>query len=195
MSRLSAAINIFKKNVLNDRLIQFRFKEIGILKKEDAVSYGVVGPAARASGISIDVRKDNPYAAYDKTKWEMIVQDECDVFSRIKVRILEIFESINIIQQCLKKVPRGITDVKIKEVPVGEGIGMTEASDGELFHYVRSDGSNSPIRHKIRSASYMNIPAVHAILIGHDVSDAAVILASLDPCYCCAERLAVIDKG
>ena len=186
--RLAAGINVLKKEILDSRLIHSRFKGIGILKREDAVNYGAVGPVARASGVSMDTRKDNPYAAYNKIKWEMIVEDEGDVFARVKVRFLEILESISIIQQCLKKMPRGLIDVKIKCVPQGEGIGLAEAPDGESFHYVRSDGTNSPIRHKIRSASYMNIPAVPAALAANSVSDAGIILASMDPCCSCAER-------
>lgn len=193
LSDLAAAVEILRKIALDNPIIQARFKGVGVIGRQDAISWGVVGPVARASGIDIDARKNDSYAVYDRIKWRMVVQPGGDVFARMVVRILEIYESIEIIKQCLKKMPKGLIDVRIKEVPAGEGIGMAESPGGECLHYVRSDGTNAPVRHKIRSASYMNIPAVKAAVVGQQVADATVILASLDPCYCCAERMAVAD--
>lgn len=194
LSDLAPVVEILKKIALDNPIIQARFKGVGVIKRQDAIAWGAVGPVARASGIDIDSRKNDSYAAYDRIKWRMIVQPDGDVFARTVVRILEIHESMEIIKQCLKKMPKGLIDVKIKEVPAGEGIGMAESPGGECLHYVRSDGTNSPVRHKIRSASYMNIPVVKAAVVGQQVADANVILASLDPCYCCAERMAVADE-
>ncbi|MDD3725858.1 MAG: NADH:ubiquinone oxidoreductase, partial [Candidatus Ratteibacteria bacterium] len=80
-----------------------------------------------------------------------------------------------------------------REIPAGEGIGHHEAPRGECFHYVRSDGANRPVRHKIRAPSYTNIPTFKASCIGQTISDVAIILAGVDPCYCCTERVAVYD--
>ena len=142
-----------------------------------------MGPTARASGYDIDVRKDEPYAAYDRIKWKMPVQQEGDVFAKAVVRILEMYEAVKIIKDCLKAMPKGPIDANIKEVPPGEGIGRAEAPRGEVFHYVRSDGSNSPVRHKVRAPSYMNVPTCKATVIGESVADATIILAAVDPCY------------
>ena len=181
--------------VQDDPVIHKRTKGVGILTKEDAIAYGAVGPTARASGLDIDVRRDFPHGAYDLVDWDVIVTHNCDVFDKAAVRLLEIYESIKIIKQCLEclKTAKGPIDANIKEVPPGHGIGHYEAPRGEVFHYVRSDGTNSPIRHKIRAPSYVNIPTFKATCIGETVSDVALILAAVDPCYCCTERMTAID--
>ncbi len=186
---------LFTKAVLDDPVIRARLEGVGILPKADAVAYGVLGPTARASGCAIDVRKDDPYDAYDKIDWNTIVFNEGDVLAKAKVRLLECFESIKIIRQCLKHMPDGPIEERIAEIPVGEGIGRHEAPRGEVFHYVRSDGSNMPVRHKIRAPSYMNIPSNIVAVKGYSIADAALVLAAVDPCYCCTERTAVYVDG
>jgi NADH-quinone oxidoreductase subunit D len=137
------------------------------------------------------VRKDSPYAAYDRVPWKMITAEEGDVFAKAVVRILELYESVAIVKECLKRLPAGPIDLDLKGVPPGEGIGVHEAPRGEVFHYVRSDGTNRPVRHKVRAPSFMNIPTCASTIVGETISDASIILASVDPCYCCTERLAV----
>jgi NADH-quinone oxidoreductase subunit D len=85
-------------------------------------------------------------------------------------------------------------DVNIADIPPGEGIGAHEAPRGETFHYVRSDGTNRPARHKVRAPTFMNLPTCNATVVGETISDATIILASIDPCYCCTERVAVRDE-
>jgi len=194
VSELIPAVDMFKGAVLDDPVLHARLKGIGVLKKEDAVAYAALGPVARASGYDVDIRKNEPYSAYDKVNWNMIVEQDGDVFSRAKVRILELYESIDIIKQCLKNIPKGPIDVKLKEIPPGEGIGRIEAPRGECIHYVRSDGSNSPVRHKIRAPSFMSVPTAKASIIGQQIADATIILASADPCYCCTERMIVVNR-
>ena len=166
----------------------------GILTKAQVIDWCAVGPTARASGVNIDVRRDEPYGAITKLDWNVIVEKEGDVFAKTKVRILEMYESIRIIRQCLDNIPRGEIDADIKDVPAGEGIGRVEAPRGECFHYVKTDGTNRPIRHKIRAPSFMNVATNKVSVIGNTISDAALTLAAVDPCYCCTERLAVIKK-
>ena len=179
--------------VLDDPVIHARTKGIGVLTPEDARIYGAVGPTARASGLAIDVRRDEPYAAYDRVEWKVITWESGDVFAKVAVRLLEIPESIKIIVQCLDQMKPGEIDAKVKEIPPGEGIGRVEAPRGETFHYVRSDGSNRPVRHKVRAPSYTNVPTFKATCVGQTVSDATIILAAVDPCYSCTERMAVVD--
>lgn len=186
-------LDILKGAVLDDPVLHARLKGIGVLTKEDAIDYSALGPTARASGVAIDVRRDHPYAVYDKIKWSVITQEEGDVFAKAVVRILEMYESVSIIRQCLDKMPDGPIDSNPKEIPPGEGIGQCEAPRGECFHYVKSDGTNSPIRHKIRAPTYMNFPTFRETVIGETVSDATIILAAIDPCYCCTERMVVVD--
>jgi NADH-quinone oxidoreductase subunit D len=81
----------------------------------------------------------------------------------------------------------------VKDIPPGEGIGHIEAPRGECFHYVRSDGTNHPVRHKIRAPTFMNLPTFQETVVGETIADAAIIIAAIDPCYCCTERMAVRD--
>lgn len=187
-------VDMFVGAVMDDPVIHARLKGVGVLSKEDVQNYGALGPTARASGVAIDVRKDDPYAAYDRLDWKVITQEEGDVFAKAAVRLLEMYESIKIIKQSLKEMPKGEIDANVKEILPGEGIGHIEAPRGECFHYVRSDGTNRPVRHKVRAPSYMNVPTNQVTVIGETISDATIILAAVDPCYCCTERVAVIDK-
>lgn len=180
-----------KKAILDDPVLHARLKGIGILTKEEAINYCALGPTSRASGVAKDVRKNAPYAAYDKVEWNMIVTENGDVFDKAVVRILELYESIKIMKTCLLNLPGGEIDLNIKSIPPGEGIGTHEAPRGEVFHYVRSDGTNRPARHKVRAPSFMNIATLKSTVIGETVSDATIILAAVDPCYCCTERMAV----
>jgi NADH-quinone oxidoreductase subunit D len=182
-----------KKAILDDPVLHARLKGIGVLSKEDALDYCALGPTSRASGVKKDVRKDTPYAAYDKIQWEMIVTENGDVFDKAVVRILELYESIKIVKECLLNLPEGEIDANIKDIPPGEGIGAHEAPRGETFHYVRSDGTNRPARHKVRAPTFMNLPTCKSTVIGESLSDATIILAAIDPCYCCTERIAVRD--
>ncbi|MFH1621600.1 MAG: NADH:ubiquinone oxidoreductase, partial [Candidatus Omnitrophota bacterium] len=195
LNKLTKWMETIKKAVLDDPVLHARLKGVGILTKQNCIDYCALGPTSRASGIPKDVRKDEPYAAYDKIDWNVIVQEEGDVFAKAVVRILEVFESINITIQCLNKMPNGPIDALIKDVPPGEGIGHIEAPRGETFHYVRSDGTNRPVRHKVRAPTFMNLPTYKEALIGETISDATIILAAIDPCYCCTERVTIIDAN
>jgi len=192
---LVPAVNMFKGAVMDDPVIQARLKGIGILTKQQAIDWCVLGPTARASGVNIDVRRDEPYGVTNHINWNVIVEKDGDIFAKTVVRILELYESVNMIRQCLNKMPKGEIDANIKDIPPGEGIGRVEAPRGECFHYIRSDGTNRPIRHKVRAPSFMNVASNKVAAVGGTISDAAITLAAVDPCYCCTERLAVINKS
>jgi Ni,Fe-hydrogenase III large subunit len=194
LDEVSPAIDMFKGAVMDDPVIKARLEGVGILTKEQAIAWSAVGPTARASGVNMDVRRDDPYAVYDRLDWKVIVEQSGDIFAKTVVRILEMRESVSIIRQCLDKMPRTEIDANVKDIPPGEGIGRVEAPRGECFHYVRSDGTNRPVRHKIRAPSYMNVATNKVTTIGYTISDAALTLAAVDPCYCCTERTAVVDK-
>ena len=180
--------------VMDDPVIHARTKGVGVLTREDILNFAAVGPTARASGVAIDVRKDDPYAAYPLVNWKVITAEAGDVFAKAEVRLLEMYESVSIIEQCLDglmKEKEGEITAKVKFIPEGYGTGHAEAPRGEVFHFVLSDGSNSPARHKIRAPSYTNIATFKKSCIGQSISDATISLAAVDPCYCCTERLAV----
>ncbi len=186
-------LDMLKKAVLDDPVLHARLKGVGVLSYQDAIEFSALGPTSRASGVARDVRKDSPYGCYEDMDWDMIVTENGDVFDKAVVRILEMFESVKILKHCLNNLPGGEIDARIKDVPVGEGVGHIEAPRGETFHYVRSDGTNRPVRHKVRAPTFMNLPTFKATVKGETISDATIILAAIDPCYCCTERMAVRD--
>jgi len=192
MDELLPKVEMITNAVLDDPVIHARTKNVGVLTEEDARRFCVTGPTARASNMPIDVRADDPYLAYDQVDWEVICVPEGDVFAKVVVRLLETIESIKIIKQICEKLPGGEIDAKVREIPPGEAIGRVEAPRGETFHYVRSDGSNRPVRHKVRAPSYVNVPSFKASCIGQPLSDVTITLASVDPCYSCTERTAVV---
>jgi membrane-bound hydrogenase subunit alpha len=182
------------KAVLDDPIIHARLKGVGILTNEAAIEYAVTGPTARGSGVAIDVRRDDPYAAYGQLDWNVITEPKGDVFAKAVVRLLEILEAIKMTKEALQKLPKGPVTVEVKEIPPGEGCGRAEAPRGETFHYVRSDGGNRPVRHKARAPSYVNVPSFKASCIGQHIADVTITLAAVDPCYSCTERMAVVDR-
>ncbi len=189
-------LDMLKKAVLDDPVLHARLKGVGVMSYQEAIEFSALGPTSRASGVARDVRKDSPYGAYQEMDWEMIVTKNGDVFDKAVVRILEMFESVKILKFCLENLPDGEIDANIKDIPPGEGIGHIEAPRGETFHYVKSDGTNRPVRHKVRAPTFMNLPTYKATVKGETISDATIILAAIDPCYCCTERIAVKDpKG
>ena len=193
LDKLKPKLDLLTGAVMDDPVIHARTKHVGILTKEDIRHFGAVGPTARASGVAIDVRRDDPYAAYGLVDWKVITAEEGDVFAKAKVRLLEMYESVSIIEQCLHKLSvmkEGSIDIKVKDIPAGMGFGHAEAPRGEVFHFVESDGTNSPVRHKIRAPSYVNVATFKKSCIGQTISDATIILAAVDPCYCCTERMA-----
>ncbi len=175
--------------VLDDPVMKARLEGVGILDEEDARAFGALGPTVRASGIPIDVRADYPYGVYEKLDWSVITRDAGDVMARVEVRLLETLESISMVEQIIDEIPQeGAIDSEPENIPSGEGIGNYEAPRGECFHYVQSDGSNRPVRHKIRAPTFMNFPTYKSTCVGETVADATIILASVDPCYSCTER-------
>ncbi len=195
LDNIKPKLELFIGAVMDDPVIHSRTKGVGILTKEDIIEYNATGPTARASGVAIDVRKDDPYAAYPLVNWKVITAEEGDVFAKVKVRLLEMCESISIIEQCLKgleKEKNSPIEIKVKEIPAGEGTGRAEAPRGEVFHYVKSDGTNSPVRHKIRAPSFVNVPTFRKSCINQTISDVTIILAAVDPCYSCTERLITV---
>lgn len=186
------------KAVKDDPVLKSRLKGVGVLTKQDAIDFCAVGPTARASGVPCDVRRDEPTDAYGAVDFDVIVLENGDVYDKFVLRVLENFESIKILRQCLEKlkIVKGPILNNVKEIGIGEGIGRYEAPRGEVFHFVKTDGTNRALRHKVRAPSYVNIPTFQASCKGIPLADALITLAAVDPCYCCTERsLRVLDKN
>ncbi len=194
IEELVKPLTMLTNAILDDPVIHKRLKGVGVLSYEDAVLYSALGPTSRASGVPWDARWDEPLAGFKDLNWKIITQEDGDVFAKAVVRLLECFESISLIKQGLEKMTDGPIDARIKEVPPGEGCGRYEAPRGEVIHYVRSDGSNMPYRHKIRAPTFNNLPTFRVSCVGETIADVALITASIDPCYCCTERVGVVDE-
>ncbi len=192
LDEIDKPVDMLTTTALEDPILALRLKGVGVLTEEDARRFSALGPTARASNVPIDVRRDDPYAAYDRIEWEVQTTPNGDVFDKVVVRLLELRESMKIIRQALDDMPGGPIQADVKEVPAGEGIGHVEAPRGETFHYVRSNGGPCPERHKIRAPTYNNIPTYKVTCIGQSVADVTITLAAIDPCYSCTERMAVV---
>jgi len=160
-----------------------RSKGIGKLSLEDAVSYGITGPSGRASGFSCDVRKHEPYSAYDRITFKEILHTEGDTYSRYIARIDEMWESMNIIEQLIDNIPEGSFAVKMKPIiklPEGEYYQRVETARGELGVYIISDGNKNPYRVKFRSPNFVNLSVLNHISKGFKIADLVAIGGSLD---------------
>jgi Ni,Fe-hydrogenase III large subunit len=164
---------------------------IGVLTQEKAVSCGVVGPVARASGVTQDLRKAAPYAAYGEMEFEVPVEQAGDVRARLFVRALEILESCRILRQALTGMPRGeINHGDAKLVfRTGTAISRVEAPRGEVMYSVSwKEGSRNPSRVHVRTPTFVNMPSVRWMVRGARLADTPLIQASIDPCYSCTDR-------
>jgi Ni,Fe-hydrogenase III large subunit/Ni,Fe-hydrogenase III component G len=181
--------------VVGDTSLHARLKNVGILTEEVARSICTVGPTARGSNVRIDSRVDHPYAAYELVDFEVAVETGCDIWARALVRLRETIESIKIVKQCLLEMPDGpIMGEVMEEIPAGrEAICCVEAPRGEAVHYVQTGENNRPYRWKVRAPTYPNLQCVPYIIKGQHIADVPIIIGSLDPCYSCTERMAIVD--
>jgi len=160
-----------------------RTKGIGRLSLNDAISYGTTGPVGRASGFSCDVRKYEPYSAYDRVNFNEVLFYDGDTFHRYLVRMEEMRESMNIIDQLIDNIPEGEYAVKMKPViklPEGEYYQRVETARGELGVYIISDGNKNPYRVKFRSPNFANLSVLNIISKGFKIADLVAIGGSLD---------------
>lgn len=158
---------------------------VGILPPELAVNAGVTGPSLRASGINYDIRKVDRYGIYDRFQFRVPLGEKGDVYDRYMIRILEMRESVRILQQALRDIPEGpVIDPKVRlrnfTPPVGEAYGRIEAPKGELGFYLISDGSKKPYRYRIRPPSFINLTILEDMCRGHTLADAVIILGGVD---------------
>ncbi|MCK4299313.1 MAG: nickel-dependent hydrogenase large subunit [Planctomycetes bacterium] len=198
LDEIEKPLDMFISVALGDPILSLRLKDVGVLSEEAARTLGACGPTVRASNVPIDVRRDDPYAAYDRLDWDVITCENGDVFDKVVVRLLEIKEAIRILRQALRDLPEGPIQTKVEEIPPGEGVGHVEAPRGETFHFVKSNGGPGPERLKIRAPTYNNLPTFKASCIGQAIADVTITLASIDPCYSCTERMLVVrdaDSG
>ena len=194
---------------LNDPTIALRTKNVGVLTKKDAINFCAVGPTTRASGVKKDIRQDQPYSAYADLEVKAITPDiltgvvNGDVYDRIIVRLLELVQSIQIIEQCLENMPSGEIVAEKKLVKLlnqlkkakGEGIGRHEAPRGECIHYVKLNELELPEVWKARAPTYNNLMSWVPMLLGQQIADIPIVIASIDPCIACMDRVTILNKA
>ncbi|MDI3257102.1 MAG: hydrogenase large subunit, partial [Kyrpidia sp.] len=170
-----------------------RTKGVGRLDPKVARDYSPVGPNLRGSGFARDTRMTHPYGAYDRVPWNVISKDGCDVLSRQLVRAAEVFESFQIIERCLNEMPPGPVLVEgFAYKPYTFALGSTEAPRGENVHWVMTGSDQKVFRLRVRAATYNNWPSLRYMFQGNMVSDAPLVVASIDPCYSCCDRVTVV---
>jgi NADH-quinone oxidoreductase subunit D/NADH-quinone oxidoreductase subunit C/D len=164
-------------------IFQERTRGIGRLSLQDAISYGITGPTGRASGFSCDVRKHEPYSAYDRVEFNEVLFNDGDTYHRYIARIEEMRESMNIVDQLIDNIPEGPFAVKMKPViklPEGEYYQRVETARGELGIYIISDGNKNPYRVKFRSPNFVNLSVLNLISKDFKIADLVAIGGSLD---------------
>ena len=195
---------------LEDRTVRMRTRNVGILSTEDALKLLAVGPSSRASGVPKDVRQDQPYSAYADLNIKAITPDIItgtvvgDVYDRIIVRLLEVKQAVEIIEECIERMPEGpiMSETKMPKLlklltdATGEGVGRVEAPRGEDIHYVRMEAEQSTLATwKVRAPTYVNLVAVPTMLRGMQIADVPIAFASLDPCMSCTNRVLITDRA
>jgi ech hydrogenase subunit E len=143
----------------------------------------------------MDIRVDAPYAWYPSLQPNRVTHTRGDLEARFIVRINELFESYNLIRQLLDNLPEGELAVRVpRRIPAGEAISRVEAPRGELFYFLKSNGTEKPDRLKIRTPSLCNWASVIQLAVGHKLADMPMMLVGIDPCFSCNDRLITVKK-
>ena len=176
-------IDEYDELVTGNIIFQKRMQNVGVISKEDAISYGCTGPVARGSGVSCDIRKIFPYEVYNQVQFDEILETKGDSFSRYMVRIREMKESVKIIEQLIDNIPDGEFLAKTKAVlklPKGEYYTRVETARGELGVYIVSEGGTTPYRIKFRSPGFSNLSALEHMAKGSKIGDLMATMGTLD---------------
>lgn len=175
----------FERLLAENEVLIARTQGVGVLSKELAVNAGITGPMLRASGVNYDIRKVDQYGIYGRFDFKVPLGEHGDVYDRYMLRMLEMRESVKILEQALRDIPPGpIMDPKVKlrgfRPKEGEAYGRIEAPKGELGFYLISDGSPNPYRYRVRPPSFINLTVLEDLCLGQNVADVVLILGSVD---------------
>jgi NADH-quinone oxidoreductase subunit D len=176
-------IDEYEELLSTNRIWVERTKGVGFISEKDAIALGVTGPVLRASGVRWDLRKAQPYSAYDKFDFEIPIGLNGDTYDRYMVRVQEMRQSVRIIRQAVEGLPTGPIMAKIPKVlkpPVGEVYHSIEAPKGELGYFIVSDGSTQPYRIRVRPPSFVNLQALDIMVRGSLVADVVAVIGTLD---------------
>lgn len=190
VQRLPSFFDEFEALLTKNEILCMRCQNVGVLAPELAINASVTGPMLRASGINYDIRKIDKYSVYDRFQFQVPLGPKGDVYDRYYVRVLEMRQSVKILEQALKQIPQGeIMNKKMApylkaprnfKPPVGNAYARIEAPKGELGFYLVSDGTSQPWRYHVRAPSFVNLTILEDMCLGHKVADAIIILGSVD---------------
>jgi NADH-quinone oxidoreductase subunit D len=175
----------FERLLMKNEILMSRTQGVGVLPRELAVNAGITGPMLRASGVNYDVRKVDGYGIYERFPFRVPLGEHGDVYDRYMMRVLEMRESLKILEQALREIPVGpVVDAKAKlrglRPKTGEAYGRIESPKGELGFFLISDGSTNPYRYRVRPPSLINLTVLEDMCLGRSVADVVVILGSVD---------------
>jgi len=175
----------YEQLLTGNEIFMARAQGVGVLKKDLAINAGITGPMLRASGVNYDIRKVDKYGIYDRFDFKIPLGEHGDVFDRYMIRMLEMRESLKILNQALRDLPPGpIMDPKAKirgfRPKPGEAYGRIEAPKGELGFYLISDGSPNPYRYRVRPPSLINLTVLEDMCRSYSIADTIVIFGTVD---------------
>jgi NADH-quinone oxidoreductase subunit D len=175
----------FERLLADNEIVLARTQGVGVLSRELAIQGGVTGPILRASGVNYDIRKVDKYGIYERFDFRVPIGEHGDVYDRYMVRMLEMRESVKILELALRDIPAGpIMDTKTKirgfRPKAGEAYGRIESPKGELGFFLISDGSPNPYRYRVRPPSLINLTVLEDMCLGSNVSDVIVIFGTID---------------
>jgi NADH-quinone oxidoreductase subunit D len=178
-------VDEYERLITGNEILMARTQGVGILPKALAVNAGITGPMLRAAGVNYDIRRVDHYGIYDRFPFRVPLGDHGDVFDRYMIRVLEMRESVKILETALRDIPAGpIIDPKAKlrgfRPKAGEAYGRIEGPKGELGFYLVSDGTPNPYRYRVRPPSLINLTVLEEMCLGQLVADVVIILGSVD---------------
>jgi len=195
MNILEKQFNKYLEIVKTDKITKDRLMNVGIIIKEKAKRYCLVGPNARASGINNDTRNKHPYDAYPFVDFDVMTSKQGDAYARLTVRFMEVLESIKIIRQLMKDLPEGeIPKPQLAFIEEAMATSQVEAPRGENFYFTIVK-DNRIDRVKIRTPTFATISILPDLLENKSIGDVPVVLHSLDPCFSCMERVIIVKDN
>ena len=208
VNKMDVKIKEYERLLTKNRIWMGRTKGVGVINREDAISLGLSGPSARASGVDWDIRRDEPYEIYDELEFDIPVLTEGDVYARYLIRLEEMRQSFRILRQIVEKLPEGpFIESSARYVypeksrvktsmeamihhfklvidglapPVGEAYSTIESPKGEIGFYIVSDGSPKPYRLRIRPPCFVNLQSLLTMCKGNMLADVVAVIGSLD---------------
>jgi NADH-quinone oxidoreductase subunit D len=193
---LETRIRHYLEVVTTDAMFLNRTRNVGTIRREEAERFGLLGPTARASGLLRDVRVEAPYGSYPRFPISAVTATNGDLEARCEVRLSELLVTCFAIRTLMDNLPEGPLTVKMpRKIPAGETISRVEAPRGELFYYIKSTGGENPARVHVRTPSLCNWVSVLEKAVGRQLADVPMLIAGMDPCFSCNDRLVTIKRS